>query len=103
MKKTFLIAALFTVGVFAVQVNDLAPDFDKTIIDNGFWDTTDHLDVVVAEASSDSSVYDAIETRTSSAEGQALQTFDSRETTKSESEGLANFSSMPVGIIISFR
>lgn len=103
MKKTFLIAALFTVGVFAVQVNDLAPDFDNTITDNGFWDTTDHLDVVVAEASSDSSIYDAIETRTSSTDVHALQSFDSRETTKAESEGLANFSSMPAGIIISIR
>lgn len=103
MKRTFLIAAFFTVGVFAVQINDLAPDFDNAMTDNGFWDTTDHLDVVVAEASSDSSIYGAIETRNSSADGHALQSFDSRETTTATSEGLANFSSMPAGIIISFR
>ena len=103
MKRTFLIAVLLTVGVFAVQVNDLAPDYSNAIADDGFWDTTGHSYVVVAEASSDSAVYDAIETRTSSADGYALQSFDSRETTKAESGGLANFSSMPVGIIISFR
>ena len=103
MKRTFLIAVLLTVGVFAVQVNDLAPDYGNATTDDGFWDTTGHNYVVVAEASSDSFVYGAIETRTSSTDVHALQTFDSRETTKSESEGLANFSSMPVGIIVSFR
>ena len=103
MKKTFLIAALFTVGVFAVQVNDLAPDYSNAIADDGFWDTTGHSYVVVAEASSESSVYDAIETRNSSADGHALQSFDSRETTTAESEGLAKFSSMPTGVILSFR
>ena len=103
MKKTFLIAALFTIGAFAVQVNDLAPDYGNTIADDGFWDTTGHSYVVVAEASSDSSVYGAIETRVASAEGVTLQQFDSRETTKAESGGLANFSSMPVGSVISIR
>jgi len=103
MKKTFLIAALFTVGVFAVQVNDLAPDYSNAIADDGFWDTTGHNYVVVAEASSDSSVYGAIETRVASVESVTLQQFDSRETTKAESGGLARFSSMPVGVIVSFR
>ena len=103
MKKMFSIAALFTVGVFAAQVSDMAPDYGNATTDDGFWDTTGHNYVVVAEASSDSFVYGAIETRTSSADGHALQSFDSRETTTAESEGLAKFSSMPTGVILSFR
>ena len=103
MKKIFLIAALLTVGVFAVQVNDLAPDYGNAITDDGFWDTTGHSYVVVAEASSDPSVYGAIETRVASVESVTLQQFDSRETTTAESGGLARFSSMPVGVIVSFR
>jgi hypothetical protein len=53
MKRFLLIAALVAGGAFAVQVNDLAPDFDNTIADDGFWDTTGHLPVEVVEASSD--------------------------------------------------
>jgi hypothetical protein len=39
MKKLLLLAVFIAGGAFAVQlgVNDLAPDFDNTIADNGFW------------------------------------------------------------------
>ena len=103
MKKMFLIVAFFTVGVFAVQVNDLAPDYSNATTDDGFWDTTGHNYVVVSEASSDPSVYGAIETRTSSSLGDALAALDSRESTQEESTGLARFSSMPAGIMINVR
>ena len=51
MKKLLLLAVFIAGGAFAVQlgVNDLAPDFDNTIVDNGFWDTTEHSQVIVDE------------------------------------------------------
>jgi hypothetical protein len=105
MKKLFLAAALVAGGAFAVQVNvnDLAPDFDNTIADNGFWDTTGHLPVEVLEASSDTEGFASIDSMSTSSVAKEIAVFDSRETTEDESDGIAKFTSKPVGTVINLR
>ena len=103
MKKLMLMVVLGAGGAFAVQVNDLAPDFDNTIADDGFWDTTGHLPVEVAEAASDTEMRSSLDSMTAGSGTGAIALFDSRETTRSESDGIARFSSRPVGTVINVR
>jgi hypothetical protein len=105
MKKLFLAAALVAGGAFAVQVNvnDLAPDFDNTIADNGFWDTTGHSQVIVEECSSDATGFASLDSLSSDFCTKAIAVFDSRETTEDESDGIAKFTSKPVGTVINLR
>lgn len=103
MKRILLVSVFAAVGAFAVQMNDLAPDFDNTISDDGFWDTTEHVGVEVASASSDVAEFDALDARVSTCCSGAIALFDSRETTQDESSGLARFTSCPKGITIDFR
>ena len=103
MKRSLLIFAFAAVGAFAVQLNDLAPDFDNTIPDDGFWDTTEHVGVEVASASSDTAVFDALDARVSTRADGVIALFDSRETTQDESSGLARFTSFPKGFMVDFR
>ena len=104
MKRFLLLFAFAAIGAFAVQMNDLAPDFDNTISDDGFWDTTGHQYVTVVEASSDASVFGSLESLGGSTdEGSTRSVFDSRETTQDESDDVFMFTSMPVGIRLIFR
>ena len=103
MKRLLLITALGAGAAFAVQVNDLAPDFDNTITDNGFWDTTGHAPVEVAEAASAADAFASIDSVSSGSGGGAIAVFDSRETTSGESDGIAVFTSRPLGTIIKIR
>lgn len=104
MKRFLFFVVFATIGAFAVQVNDLAPDFDNTISDDGFWDTTGHQDVVVAEAASDTSIYAAIDSVTCGmGSGAMVAAFDSRETTQDEATTSFQFSSKPRGIVIDFH
>jgi hypothetical protein len=103
MKRFLLIAALVAGGAFAVQVNDLAPDFDNTIADDGFWDTTGHLPVEVVEASSDAEGFASLDSVIFGSGECAIALFDSRERTQGESAGLARFTSRPVGTVINLR
>jgi hypothetical protein len=103
MKKLMLMAVLGAGGAFAVQVNDLAPDFDNTIADDGFWDTTGHLPVEAAEAASDTAQSASLDSITAGSGSGAIALFDSRETTQSGSDGIAVFSSRPRGTVINVR
>lgn len=105
MKRLFLTTALATAGAFAVQVdvNDLAPDFDNAVADNGFWDTTGHSPVTVDECSSDATGFASLDSLSSDSCAKAIAVFDSRETTESESDGIARFTSRPVGTVINLR
>lgn len=103
MKKFLLMAVLVAGSVFAVQVNDLAPDFDSTISDDGFWDTTGHLPVEVSEASSDAEVFASLDSMIFGLGECSIALFDSRERTQDESDGLDRFSSRPVGTVINLR
>jgi hypothetical protein len=105
MKKLLLLAVFIAGGAFAVQlgVNDLAPDFDNTIVDNGFWDTTEHSQVIVDECSSDATGFASLESVSADACVKEIAVFDSRETTEDESEGIARFTSKPVGTVINLR
>ena len=102
--KTLLFAALFCAGgLFAVQVNDLSPDFENTISDDGFWDTTGHSYVEVSIAESDGSEYDSIDSILLCKSDGLIAIFDSRETTSDESDALLRFTSRPMGTIINVR
>ena len=92
-------------GAFAVQlgVNDLAPDFDNNIADNGFWDTTGHTLVTVDECSSDATGFASLDSLSSDFCTKAIAVFDSRETTEDESDGIVRFTSRPVGTVINLR
>ena len=105
MKKMLLLVVFLTSGAFAVQlgVNDLAPDFDNTIVDNGFWDTTEHSQVIVDECSSDAMGFASLESMSADCSVKVIAVFDSRETTEDESEGIARFTSKPVGTVINLR
>ena len=103
MKKLLLMSVFGAGGLFAVQVNDLAPDFDNAIADDGFWDTTGHLPVEVQEASSALAQFSSLDSMTSGSDYVAVALFDSRETTRNESEGIARFTSRPVGTVINLR
>ena len=103
MKRSLLVFAFAAVGAFAVQLNDLAPDFDNTISDDGFWDTTEHVGVEVVSASSDTAVFDALDARASTCADGVIVLFDSRETTQDESSGLVRFTSYPRGFTVDFR
>ena len=102
--KTLLFAALFCAGgLFAVQVNDLSPDFENNISDDGFWDTTGHPYVEVSIAESDRSEYDSIDSILLCKSDGLIAIFDSRETTSDESDALLRFTSRPMGTIINVR
>ena len=105
MKKLLLMAVLATGGAFAVQVNvnDLAPDFDNAIVDNGFWDTTGHSPLAVDECSSEATGFASLDSLSSDFCATAIDVFDSRETTEDESDGIAKFTSKPVGTVINLR
>ena len=105
MKRLLLVVALVVSGAFAAQVNvnDLAPDFDSTIADDGFWDTTGHLPVEVSEASSDTEGFASLDSVIFGSGKCAIALFDSRERTQDESAGLARFTSRPVGTVINLR
>ena len=102
MKRLFLSLPLLTGVAFAASVNDLAPDFDNTIVDD-FWDTTGHQYVSVAEAASDAAVFDVLETRVSSSASGSVAEFDSREKTADRSPALPIFDSTKVGLLILVR
>ena len=103
MKMILFVAVLCVGGLFAVQVNDLAPDFDNTISDDGFWDTTGHPYVEVTIAESDISEYDSIDSILSYKSDGLIAIFDSRENTSDESDTLLRFTSRPMGTIINVR
>lgn len=103
MMRIFLMAALAVAGAFAMEVNDLAPDFDNTILDDGFWDTTGHQNVVVAIGCSDAA-HGALDSVTCGiGVGAIVSVFDSREATRDESDDMVAFTSKPVGLNIIFR
>ncbi|MBQ3097874.1 MAG: hypothetical protein IJC66_06920 [Kiritimatiellae bacterium] len=103
MKKLLLMSVFGAGGLLAVQVNDLAPDFDNAIVDDGFWDTTGHLPLEVTEAASDTAQLASLDSMTSGSGSGAIALFDSRETTWNESDGIARFTSRPVGTVINLR
>ena len=105
MKKLLLLAVFIAGGAFAVQlgVNDLAPDFDNNIADNGFWDTTGHTLVTVDECSSDATGFASLDSVSADACVKEIAVFDSRETTEDESDGIVRFTSRPVGTVINLR
>jgi hypothetical protein len=103
MKKLVLATVFAAGGVFAVQVNDLAPDFDNTVQDDGFWDTTGHALVEVAEGESDDTLFGSLDSVSCGLGSGSISVFDSREKTSGESDALLRFSSRPVGTIINLR
>lgn len=103
MMRIFLMAALAVVGAFAMEVNDLSPDFDNTILDDGFWDTTGHQDVDVAVGCSDAARGALDSVTCGIGVGTTVSVFDSRETTRDESDDVVAFTSKPVGLNIIFR
>ena len=103
MRKIIFAMAFAASGVFAGQVNDLAPDFDNTIQDNGFWDTSEHPNVEVAECASDINKFNSLDSVICRLGFGSIAIFDSREKTLEESNALSQFSSWPVGMVIIVR